>query len=435
MIRFTIIFIVICASTSSLANNVRHAQNLLVDLGFYVGPVDGIYGEQTKQALEKFYIGQNDKTLIDDLSSKTLIDLYVAAGFSESHNLFKLSNIADTSTTFFNTKDQLDFLSENPNIANTGCKPKYGNSLINFRPSKLIGKSGYGGGDQSGIEYARVLNGIVGQFLKTSDEKYAKIAIQSLREFAKSDAWQPVGTNSAYWSITAAMGHLLPAWQALRFSGHVSIEDMEIIDVWIQTRLADARLERQPDGNHNTLRSVNDAIEAVINDDDESLRKAILLGYISQLHNMRSDGSFPYETQRGQMALVYTSRNIASMVLLAEIAANQGFDLYSISKNGRNLASAIQYFIAAYHDNSLIDKYAKSNYEVPNKYQNFVFNNQENPFRTDRTGWILLWLNRFNTAEFNDDLLSLYSPSKHKFIQAETTGGQITCYVGWRMNP
>ena len=46
-----IFFLLLTFSTPALANDVRTAQQLLTELGYNPGPVDGSYGGKTEQAL------------------------------------------------------------------------------------------------------------------------------------------------------------------------------------------------------------------------------------------------------------------------------------------------------------------------------------------------------------------------------------------------
>ena len=60
--------------TPTFANDVRIAQQLLTELGYNPGPVDGSYGGKTEQALIKFYAAQNKK-FDGELSTNEIKDL------------------------------------------------------------------------------------------------------------------------------------------------------------------------------------------------------------------------------------------------------------------------------------------------------------------------------------------------------------------------
>lgn len=204
------------------------------------------------------------------------------------------------------------------------------------------------------------------------------------------------------------------------------------MDRWIQQLARRAAREQKTDGNHVTMRTANEAFIAATLGDHARLERILRRGYDRQIRGMRSDGSFPFETRRGQMALVYTARNTASLVLMAEIGENNGISVYARSHDGRTIRDAIRFLIAAYRDNSLVDGYARANMYVPQRYAAFTANAQQNPFDEKHGAWILLWANRFPNDPLTRELLSLYPASQHARVFSDVAGGNVTCYVGWR---
>ena len=69
-----ICFLLLTFSTPALANDVRTAQQLLTELGYKPGPIDGSYGRKTEHALIKFYAAQNKK-FDGELSANEIKDL------------------------------------------------------------------------------------------------------------------------------------------------------------------------------------------------------------------------------------------------------------------------------------------------------------------------------------------------------------------------
>ena len=69
-----ICFLLLTYSTPALANDVLTAQQLLTELGYNSGPVDGSYGRKTERALIKFYATQN-KNFDGELSANEIKDL------------------------------------------------------------------------------------------------------------------------------------------------------------------------------------------------------------------------------------------------------------------------------------------------------------------------------------------------------------------------
>ena len=75
-----ICFLLLTYSTPALANDVLTAQQLLTELGYNSGPVDGSYGRKTERALIKFYAAQNKK-FDGELSANEIKDLESTVSF------------------------------------------------------------------------------------------------------------------------------------------------------------------------------------------------------------------------------------------------------------------------------------------------------------------------------------------------------------------
>jgi hypothetical protein len=97
-IVITIAFLVFALGTPIFANDVRITQQLLTELGYNPGPIDGSYGDKTKRALENFYETQNQK-FDGELSSNEIDALEtVFAKKNNSSNKPKRVTIVNLST-------------------------------------------------------------------------------------------------------------------------------------------------------------------------------------------------------------------------------------------------------------------------------------------------------------------------------------------------
>ena len=67
-------FLLLALSAPALANDVRTAQQLLTELGYDPGPVDGNYSGRTEQAIINFYTKKNKK-FDGELSTNEIKDL------------------------------------------------------------------------------------------------------------------------------------------------------------------------------------------------------------------------------------------------------------------------------------------------------------------------------------------------------------------------
>jgi poly(beta-D-mannuronate) lyase len=72
---------------------------------------------------------------------------------------------------------------------------------------------------------------------------------------------------------------------------------------------------------------------------------------------MNPDGSLPHEMARGARALHYQNFAILPLVFIAEIAARQGYDLYGLAVDGRDIHLAVGFLLRALEDGSVVRRY------------------------------------------------------------------------------
>ena len=90
--------------------------------------------------------------------------------------------------------------------------------------------------------------------------------------------------------------------------------------------------------------------------------KSSLKGFIDVIDTMRTDGSLPYQTARGNAAIWYQNLAINVLIAAAEMAKYQGIDLYSFkSKNGTDIHDAITFLLNSIENNEIIYEYASRN--------------------------------------------------------------------------
>nr|WP_160327451.1 alginate lyase family protein [Burkholderia ambifaria] len=135
---------------------------------------------------------------------------------------------------------------------------------------------------------------------------------------------------------------------------------------------------------------------------DDSLTKAAVRSYHAYIDTMRSDGSFPAESKRGQSALKYENNAIALLVLVAELELVKGGDLYSYRGTNGDIHKAIKFWIDALQNESVISGYAAADFAPtdpvqPDGKQALHF------LKPDRgmiqMGWVVPYMQNFPTSE------------------------------------
>ena len=112
--------------------------------------------------------------------------------------------------------------------------------------------------------------------------------------------------------------------------------------------------------NHVTMQAGVRMAYGILWQDKERVVEGLNL-YKYRLETIRQDGSMPSETRRGSMALNYQNQGITDIVLIAEMAAAIGIDLYSYkNKSGQDIHDVAEFVIRSHIDDSLIREYASA---------------------------------------------------------------------------
>jgi Alginate lyase len=294
-------------------------------------------------------------------------------------------------------------------------------------PSLAAVKAG-GDSNRAARDFARAVNGNTYYLLLTNDPEQARRGIDAIRRHAEANAWlvagEPSWTNAG--GVVDAMISLLPAWHILRQTTVATPEDRAVIEAWL------VRLGRQADvhpgeNNTGTARGAADMMLGLIVGDDARYQKGLQTGFLAQLAQMRPDGSFPLETDRGRAALQLQSRNIALLLYSAEIAASQGQNLYGAEVDGKSVEDAIRFLLAASDDNALVDVYARANRNPSRAYPDFAPMSQADPFDSTMRAWAFLYTERFPRGELSGEIRERIVFGSRVF--SDTVGGNASCYA------
>ena len=152
-------------------------------------------------------------------------------------------------------------------------------------------------------------------------------------------------------------------WSLIRTDPQVTAADRELIDGWLD-RLAGYAAE--PFGgplyddmpwNPGYLSAAVRMAWGIVKGRNAAVGQGverILMG----LHQMRRDGSFPRETARGACGLGYQVVQTHHLIVLAELAARQGYDAYALSVDGKSLHDAVKFILDVLDNPALIAGYA-----------------------------------------------------------------------------
>ncbi len=201
------------------------------------------------------------------------------------------------------------------------------------------------------------------RYLVSGDRREAACVLHALRPWAQSQALLHYNAkeNRQLWYVAE--------WTISSLSLAVSIagDDPTLdpaernLDIeWL--RQAAHKLLNEDTGpassrnNHFFWRGLAATASGVISKDD-TLFAFGLRTYATAIGEIDSNGAFPLEMDRHELALHYQAFAIAPLVMIAELARRQGIDLYTLKENGHTLSDAVGFLSKAIADPKWIRKY------------------------------------------------------------------------------
>jgi hypothetical protein len=190
---------------------------------------------------------------------------------------------------------------------------------------------------------------------------------RNLRRFAEANAFsrlvEPVTVNHFY-NLDRTLLPIIVNFALIAADPDLDPATVSQIRRWLDRLVRWRGPERQVDptrpssrNNHRYLRdSVTMAWGALIGDN------ALFFTGVDRLRialeQMRDDGSLPLETNRGANALFYQRHAISSLVVIAEMAAIQGYDLYALdNERGHDLHHMIRFLVDGIDDPAVVAPY------------------------------------------------------------------------------
>jgi poly(beta-D-mannuronate) lyase len=236
---------------------------------------------------------------------------------------------------------------------------------------------------------------------------------------------------------------LLPtivAFSLVREDPGVDQARIDRIRAWLKNVL---KLRRSPvtgevtaHNNHHLLRASVDMAWGALTNDTTNFEHGIA-AYVEALRQMRADGSLPLETARGARALWYQRHAVASLVVIAQMAAVQGIDLFGLQVDGRDLHLAIDFLLDGIERPERVWPYAAAN---DNPGVERSYRDQDLGFVAPRgherhyMAWAEIYMARFPDRAESRRLLAVLKAADPDFrpMVDEYSGGNTTCYFAQR---
>jgi poly(beta-D-mannuronate) lyase len=122
----------------------------------------------------------------------------------------------------------------------------------------------------------------------------------------------------------------------------------------------------------------------VISSDDELFTWG-LAQYERAIEQLNDAGAWPLEMARKELAIHYESFALEPLVMIAELAARQGINLYIYRSHRHTLQDAVQFVARAIHDPAQAEKLSSSEQDVGSDQRDFL-------------SWLEFWNRRFGDA-------------------------------------
>jgi poly(beta-D-mannuronate) lyase len=241
--------------------------------------------------------------------------------------------------------------------------------------------------------------------------------------------------NDAYYALKRVLLPTIVGYAVVQRA--LDDEQRRIVAGWIDPLVR--RIDRTFDGdvdrnNHRTLAdSVLMTWGAVSG--DEALYNKGYDRYRAVLSDARADGSLPLETRRGSRALWYMRQSLASLTVMAEVAATRGTDLYGLRVGEASFDRIQSYLLNGIAEPSVVMAYASENY-IPGSESDF--HRQDMGFLAKRghgrhyMAWAEPVIARDRPGLATKRLKALFGRSlrSDRPLIDEFIGGNATCFWG-----
>jgi hypothetical protein len=214
---------------------------------------------------------------------------------------------------------------------------------------------------------------------------------------------------------------------AAEIAPDLTAEDRETIGPWLNdlVKQAAASVWKDRTDNKNYFHTYIALVWGLMVGDEKPVQDAVY-AYKLAIHDMRPDGSWPVDSQRGAMGLHYNSAATSRLVMIALLLKQtRDVDLFSYEVDGRSVHTAVDFSIKA------MQHPAETNaiYAIPCEEGGDRFGSISEPSMAyvEEMGHMVAYAQRFPDRESSKYILSYFAgrPS----IDEEKVGGAAACLL------
>ena len=255
------------------------------------------------------------------------------------------------------------------------------------------------------------------RYVATGDPAEAVCVANLLAQWADANALLDYSYNEssqAWYQVEWTLSSVSLAWSVVETDPAIPAAQRAAILKWMH-KVTEYMFDQDPhpdgrarENNHAYWRALCATSVGILTSDDKLYRRG-LSQYVRAIGQMNPDGSLPLEMARHENALHYQSFALAPLVMIAELAARQGVDLYNLRVNGHTIGDAVDFLVRASADLSLVKKYASE----PQTFS--LFSGKKPP------AWTEFWAARHPGKPWTDIITTPLADS--------TIGGNATIYA------
>ena len=261
-----------------------------------------------------------------------------------------------------------------------------------------------------------VSNG-AGRYVVTGDSREAACVANLLSQWAAAHSLLDYSfqeSSQAWYQVEWTLSSISLAWSVVETDPAISAAQRATILGWMH-KVTETMFDQDPhpgeparENNHAYWRALCATSVGILTSDNKLYRRG-LAQYVRAIGQINPDGSLPLEMARHENAIHYQSFALAPLVMIAELAARQGINVYSLRVNGHTIADAVDFLVRASANPGLVKKYAS-------EPQTFSLFSDEKP-----PAWTEFWAARHPGKPWTELLT--------KPLVDSTIGGNATIYV------
>jgi hypothetical protein len=191
-------------------------------------------------------------------------------------------------------------------------------------------------------------------FLRMSDDPVARALIKyAMLDWARANAFAK-GIVTSYgavdYTVMSTIASILAATGEV--AADFTAEERQIVGPWLNrlvSTVGDNRYIHRSD-NKAYMRAYITLLWGLMVGDDRTVQDAIFT-YKLAIHDMRPDGTWPVDSQRGGMGLDYNSSATRGLVMIAvALKSARNVDLFDYAVDGRSIHDAVAWVIKSIED-------------------------------------------------------------------------------------